>query len=145
MQTSKKWDHTKSLGWKEKDFSKWRIFGGKRGDGNKVRKSKKIIREMKQKFLVQGLLEKLFVQKKVDVKTMTTNYEKLSVSTHLDVGGCVDNFKTILQCYAILNKKVRRLKDEWQFGSLRRLKKRFWEETISVNNQVVLISHSKKN
>ena len=98
---------------------------------NKARVKENLIREPQQKSLFTATfnaLGEIVGPRKAVVQTIRRNWKNLAAITHLDVGGCEDNFKTIHRTYAFLNHgKPRKLYDEW------RLEKT--EDELSRNNK----------
>ena len=82
-----------------------------RSERAKAKVTEKLIREMKQKSLIQRpftLYEVLFVKEDADQETLRRNYKKLASLTHPDVNGCEEHFKSIHRACSVLSDKTAR-------------------------------------
>ena len=82
-----------------------------RSERAKAKVTEKLIKEIKQKTLIQRpftLYEVLFVKEDADEETIKRNYKKLASLTHPDVNGCEEQFKSIHRAYSVLSNKMAR-------------------------------------
>ena len=82
-----------------------------RSERAKAKVNEKLIKEIKQKTLIQRpftLYEVLFVKEDADEETIKRNYKKLASLTHPDVNGCEEQFKSIHRAYSVLSNKMAR-------------------------------------